>query len=215
MSQQPGDPLTVTIKAGIFDLDGTLYFEDSLGREIGRVAALYISRIKGIDPESARALIRATRKRLTVEEGVEASLSIACLELGGDLRELHDCFSSEIDPEPYLVRDEAVISTLEALAAKFPLYIYTNNNLSLSARIMELLGVSHLFRKVFTIESFWRAKPDPENLNSILAEIGRAPSECLFAGDRYDIDLRLPEKLGAKVHLVSSREDFIALNKYL
>jgi putative hydrolase of the HAD superfamily len=215
MSQELGDKLTMAIKAGIFDLDGTLYFEDSLGREIGRVAALYISRLKGIDPESARVLIRTTRKRLTAEQGLEASLSIACQALGGDLRELHDCFSEEIDPEPHLVRDEAVIATLGALAAKFPLYIYTNNNLPLSVRIMDLLGVSNLFAKVFTIESFWRAKPDPENLNSILDDIGRKPSECLFVGDRYDIDLRLPEKMGAKVHLVSNREDFITLNKYL
>lgn len=203
------------IRAGIFDLDGTLYFGDSLPREIARVAARYMGELKGVDPGSAWELIRATRKRKSVEEGVEASLSTACMTLGGDLHILHSRFSEEIDPELFLTADERVTSTLEALAAEFPLYIYTNNNISLTARIMETLGVTHLFNKVFTIENFWIPKPDPEVLSSIITDTGSAPSECLFAGDRYDIDLRLPEQMGAAVHLVRSVEDFLALNKFL
>lgn len=203
------------IKAAVFDLDGTLYFNDLLGKEIGRVSASYISRIKGIDPAAARELIRATRKRLTVENGYEASLSIACLALGGDLQELHNCFAAEIAPEPLLERDDRVVALLAELARRFPIYVYTNNNRLLSSRIMDTLGVSRLFDRVFTIEDGWRPKPDLDVLVSIMSEIGRNPSECLFVGDRYDIDLRLPEEMGATVHLVGSMEDLLALNKFI
>ncbi|MBT0665378.1 HAD family hydrolase [Geobacter pelophilus] len=203
------------IRAGIFDLDGTLYFADSLGREIGRVAALYISTIKGIDQDSAWELIRDTRKRLSNAHGLEASLSVACQTLGGDLRELHRVFAAEIVPEAHLGRDEAIISLLTSLAAVFPLYIYTNNNVSLSARIMEAIGVSHLFQRVFTIEDDWCPKPNKATIEAIMSEIGRVPSECLFVGDRFDIDLRLPESLGATVHLVSCREDLLSLKTYV
>lgn len=205
----------MTIKAAIFDLDGTLYFEESLGREIGRVAARYVSLLKGIDMDAAQGLVRATRKRLTAEQGVEASLSVACLALGGDLRELHRYFTEEIVPEPHLEKDDRVIALLSELSAHFPLYIYTNNNMPLSSRIMEKIGVSHLFRRVFTIEDSWQPKPDRAMIEYILAEIGTAPSDCLFVGDRYDIDLRLPERMGATVHLVQNSEDFLSLNKYL
>ena len=203
-----------SIKAAVFDLDGTLYFSDPVGREIERVAAVYISRIRGIDPETALELTRATRKRLTIENGFEASLSIACIALGGDLRELHALFSAEISPEPLLERDDTIVEMLAGLARVFPLYIYTNNNRSLSSRIMNVLGVSGLFDGVFTIEDNWQPKPDRDMLEYIMSEIGRKPSECLFVGDRYDIDLRLPEEMGAKVHLVNNREALLALNHF-
>jgi putative hydrolase of the HAD superfamily len=176
---------------------------------------LYISGIKGMDQETAWNLIADTRKRLTAANGLEASLSQACQTLGGDLRELHMLFAKEIVPEPYLARDEAVVSMLSSLAAAFPLYIYTNNNVSLSARIMDAIGVSHLFRRVFTIEDGWQPKPNKATVETIMSEIGTTPSECLFVGDRFDIDLRLPESMGATVHLVAGPEDLLMLKKYI
>jgi putative hydrolase of the HAD superfamily len=205
----------MTIKAVIFDLDGTLYFDNAIGREIGRCAALYISRLKGIEYGTAREIIRATRRRLNDEQGVEVSLSLVCQTLGGNLRDLHACFTEEIVPETHLAKNGLLTATLEALAARFQLHIYTNNNLHLASRIMEALGVSHLFNRIYTIESFWKPKPDPESISVIMHDIGLEPSECLFVGDRYDIDLRLPEKMGGAVHLVKSMEDFQALLRYI
>lgn len=196
---------------GIFDLDGTLYFGSELGREIGRVAYRYMAGIKGTDEAAARQLVRSTRLRISEEQGIEASLSITCISLGGDLRELHRCFSDSIEPERFLAKDERVVALLEKLAASFPLYIYTNNNRSLSSRIMNAIGVSHLFRRVFTIEDSWRPKPDQETLETIFEETGLAPAETVFAGDRYDIDLRLPQEMGATVRLVGSLDDLLAL----
>lgn len=199
------------IKALVFDLDGTLYVSSSLGMEIARAASRYITDLKGIEPDEAGRLISATRKRLAAKSGFEATLSMVCLELGGDLRELHHRFASEIRPEDYLVQDKRVVELMIMLGRRFSLFIYTNNNLTLSAAIILILGLEGLFGQVFTIEESWRPKPDQEALLDIYRRIGRTPDECLFVGDRYDVDLRLPAELGSAVCLVNSTGELFHL----
>ena len=48
--------------------------------------------------EEAALLISDAKRRLSSASGVDATLSMACMELGGDLRELHRQFAAEIDP---------------------------------------------------------------------------------------------------------------------
>lgn len=207
--------MTGKLKALVFDLDGTLYFSDELGREIGRTAARYIAYLKGIEVDAAAALVRETRQRLTAAQGFEASLSVACLDLGGNLENLHAWFAREVNPDGVLQRDERVVACLAALGRRFALHIYTNNNRALSSRIMEIIGVDGMFDRVFTIEDSWRPKPDRQVLTELFAGIGLEPGETLFVGDRYDIDLLLPKQMGAQVHLVGRTEDLLALNRLL
>ncbi|HTP65037.1 MAG TPA: HAD family hydrolase [Geobacteraceae bacterium] len=203
------------IKALVFDLDGTLYVNGDFGREIRLCACRYIAGLKGTTIEEADRLIRETKKRLAAASGVESTLSHACIELGGNLRELHRRFAEEITPEPFLARDERVTNLLLSLGKRFDLSIYTNNNRLLSERIMSAIGVAGLFRRVLTIEDGWRPKPDPEALETVYRLIGRKPAECMFVGDRYDIDLRLPAAMGSTVFLATSVEELLPLNKLL
>jgi len=203
------------IKALIFDLDGTLYTSAPLGREILLSACRYIAEMKGVESEQADLLIRETKKHLSLRTGMEATLSLTCMELGGDLRELHRRFAAEIKPERFLSRDERVTELLKTLGKKFELYLYTNNNRALSAAIMDILGFAGLFRQEFTIEDAWRPKPDRMGLEDIFHRIGRKPDECLFVGDRYDIDLRLPAAMGSAVCLVSTMEELFHLCKLM
>jgi putative hydrolase of the HAD superfamily len=203
------------LKSLVFDLDGTLYVNNDLGREIHICACRYIGELMERGATEAGELIRETRKRLSAVSGVESSLSQACIELGGDLRELHRRFADEIRPERLLSRDERVIRLLQSLGSRFDLSIYTNNNRILSNRIMELIGVAGLFRQILTIEDSWRPKPDREALEMVYRTIGRMPGECLFVGDRYDIDLRLPAAMGSTVFLAASVEELFPLNKLL
>lgn len=203
------------LKALVFDLDGTLYVNPQLGREIRRAACRYIADLKGIGVGEADLLITETKRTLTAASGIDTPLSLACGELGGDLREMHRRFAAEIVPERYVSRDGRVAELLKTLGSVFELYIYTNNNLVLTARIMELIGVAGLFRDVFTIEDSWRPKPNREALADILRRIGRSAGECLFVGDRYDVDLRVPAEMGCAVFLVSSTEELFPLCKLM
>ena len=120
-------PLTTLV----FDLDGTLYANLDLGREINRVACRYLAELRGTDPETAALLIRETKERLTAARGIDATLSLACCELGADIVALHRRFAAEVRPERFLVRDSRVVELLHLLSDRFALYVYTNNNRSL------------------------------------------------------------------------------------
>lgn len=203
------------VRSIVFDLDGTLYVNDELGERIAATAALYIADLRGIDPAAAGRLIDETKALLAARTGHASSLSHACLELGGDLRDLHHRFAAEVNPEDILVRDERVVELLRRLGERFGLYLYTNNNRTLSGRIMAAIGVTGLFGRVFTIEDSWRPKPDRTVIAGIFREIGTTPAQCLFVGDRYDIDLRLPAELGCRVHLSRSIDELLALHSIM
>lgn len=203
------------IRAIVFDLDGTLYVCNAFADTIQVAAASYIANLLGIKPDQAHQLMTDTRARLTEESGTLQTLSAVCGELGGSIRDLHRCFEEDLRPEAYLVRDERVIGLLQHLADRFSLYIYTNNNHALTARIIRHLGLDGLFCGIFAIDDAWRGKPDEQMLAGILTETGLAPSEVLFVGDRYDVDLRLPEQCGCPVYLSRTVEQLLRLEELL
>lgn len=203
------------IRGIVFDLDGTLYVCERFAAEIQHAAASYIAGIKGISRDEAELLMAATRARLSAESGTVQTLSRVCTELGGSVQELHRFFEATLRPEAYLARDERVIRLLERLAGQFSLAIYTNNNRVLTARIMNYLGLESAVTTVFTIDDAWRGKPDEGMVRRVLENLGLAPGEALFVGDRYDVDLRVPEQLGCPVYLSQSMEQLLRLERLL
>ena len=203
------------IRAIVFDLDGTLYVAPEFAVTIQDQAAVYMGRIRGISVAEARRLMDATRSRLAEESGTVQTLSAVCTELGGNVRDLHAFFEERLRPEAHLVRDERVVALLSRLRERFSLYIYTNNNRALTTRILDYLGLDGLFERIFAIDDAWRAKPDEGMLEQILAATGRVPAEVLFVGDRYDVDLRLPEQKGCPVFLSQNVEQLLRLENVL
>jgi len=197
----------------IFDLDGTLYASSELAEEIQRVAAVGIAIQLGIVVDEAIIRLSGAKAELSASTGCEATLSAACDLLKSDIKVLHSYLAENIEPEKYLVRDDRVIEMLLRLGKEYALYIYTNNNRSLTDRIMRALGIYGLFTGVFSVDDFWRAKPDRLALAKLLAGIGAEPVECLFVGDRYDVDLRLPEEHGSKVFLAQTVDELLSLEK--
>jgi len=203
------------IRGIVFDLDGTLYVCDRFAAEIQNAATSYIAGIKGINNAEAELLMTGTRKRLEEESDTAQTISAVCTELGGGVQELHRFFEGTLRPEAFLVRDDRVIRLLACLAEHFSLYIYTNNNRALTARIMNCLGLDTLVQGVYTIDDSWIGKPDEGMVNTVLARTGLLPNEALFVGDRYDIDLRIPEQLGCPVYLSQTLEQLLRLEVLL
>ena len=203
------------IRGIVFDLDGTLYVSPVFAADIQEAAAEYIAGLKGLDPAEARTAIVTTRSGMTEATGCIPTLSAVCTALGGSAPDLHAFFERRLQPEEHLVRDERVTALLQKLAVRIPLYLFTNNNRVLTTRILEHLGLSGLFRRIYTIDDTWRAKPDESMLDRILAEAGLKPSQALFVGDRYDVDLRLPEQRGCPVYLSQSIEQLLRLEEVL
>jgi HAD superfamily hydrolase (TIGR01549 family) len=208
-------PLSPGIRAIVFDLDGTLYVSQPFAATIQEQAAVYIAAVTGVSPDAAQVLIDATRSRLTEESGSVQTLSAVCTALGGSVRDLHARFAQHLRPEAFLVRDQRVINLFLRLQERFDLYIYTNNNRALTVRILEYLGLDGLFSRIFAIDEAWRAKPDEVMLEQVLAATGRQPAEVLFVGDRYDVDLSLPERRGCPVFLSQNVEQLLRLEDLL
>lgn len=203
------------IRGIVFDLDGTLYVSDRFAAEIQHAAATYFAHLLGIGTEEAGLLMTATRNRLSEESGMVQTISAVCTELGGNVQELHRFFATTLRPEAYLVRDERVIRLLGRLAERFSLYIYTNNNRVLTARILSYLGLDGVMSGIFTIDDAWRGKPNEEMVGRVLGKIGLAPHEALFVGDRYDVDLRVPDQIGCPVYLSRTVEQLLRLEELL
>ena len=168
----------------------------------------------GISPEDMERRLAAAKADLAARQGVAATLSAACAELGGNLHALHDFLTEQLQPECFLARDDRVVTMLQRLRERYGLYLYTNNNRQLATRIMVLLGLEELFHGVFTGEDFWRPKPDRLALAKMLAAIGAEAVECLFVGDRYDVDLRLPEEHGSPVYMTDSLPRLLDLESF-
>jgi putative hydrolase of the HAD superfamily len=203
------------IRGIIFDLDGTLYVSPEFAATIQDAAAGYLAGIKGISPDQAGLMLAATRRILTEETGEVPTLSAVSTRLGGNAPDLHAFFTGCLRPESYLIRDERVVALLERLEQNIPLYLFTNNNRALTSRIIDILGLKGLFRRIYAIDDSWKAKPDESMLDRILAEVGLMPSEALFVGDRYDVDLRLPEQRGCPVYLSQSVDQLLRLEVVL
>lgn len=203
------------VRGIIFDLDGTLYVSPDFAATIQNAAAGYIAGLKEITPDQACQLMATMRSLLTEKTGCVPTLSAVCTSLEGSVRDLHTFFEGCLRPETYLTRDERVVDMLERLAQRIPLYLYTNNNRALTTRILDYLGLSGLFRRIYAIDDSWKAKPDEDMLDCILTEAGLMPSEALFVGDRYDVDLRLPEQRGCPVYLSQSVEQLLRLDEIL
>jgi len=203
------------IRSIVFDLDGTLYVCDRYAAEIQAAAAGYIADFMQISSAEAALIMAATRLRLIEESGTVPTISAVCTELGGNVPDLHRFFVQNLQPENYLAPDDRVIRLLKRLAEKFSLAIYTNNNRVLTSRIMICLGLDGLVGTIFTIDDTWRGKPDEEMVSRVLGTLGLAPEETLFVGDRYDVDLRLPEQLGCPVYLSQNLEQLLRLEELL
>lgn len=197
----------------IFDLDGTLYNSRQLADEIHRVAVDGLSLQLGMSAAEMDVQLAAAKSALAGSSGGEVTLSAACKELGGDIRKLHDFLAEGVNPEPFLSPDSRVTGMLQRLKNEYRLYIYTNNNRRLTDRIMQVIGVEGLFSGVFSVEDFWLSKPDRLALAKLFAAIGAEPIECLFVGDRFDVDLRLPEEHGSRVLLTTTIEELLSLEE--
>jgi putative hydrolase of the HAD superfamily len=200
------------LKALVFDLDGTLYQDERLGNAVNFGACVYISSLKGVSVEEADVLLQDARCKLS---GPGGTLSRAVISLGGNLKDLHDRLNEEVRPEGVLSVDPRVQALLRNLGTKYDLYLYTNNNRELSARIMKEIGVTGLFRKIFTIQDQWLPKPDETVLRQILGDIAVQPEETLFVGDRYEVDLALPASLGCRIYEARTVVELLGLEQLM
>ena len=203
------------IRSIVFDLDGTLYISPPLAKQIQSAADMLVASTRGISREEGRSLLRCARRRLSEIYEEEPTLTRTLLEMGIDIGDFHRAMQETVHPERFLGNDPVLYALLDSLRDFCDLFIYTNNNLLLTRKILALLGVEDLFERLYTIEFGWLPKPDSETLKRILEDIGGPPGSFLFVGDRQQVDLKLAGSLGIPTLLISETSDLLQIHKML
>lgn len=205
----------LAIKAIIFDLDGTLYVSEPFEQVVWESASRYAGLLLGLPPAEGGRQLAALRQRLSDERGSQQTLAVAIEALGGTVPELHRRFAEELEPGQHITPDPRVAPLVEQLGQRYTSWLLTNNNRTLTAKILATLGLESAFERVITINDTWRPKPDESLLDELLYALGQPPQQVLFVGDRYDIDLRLPAARGCPVLLTKTIDELMALTALL
>lgn len=182
------DPRFSSVRALIFDLDGTLI--DSkldlirsvnamlrvLGRPelpdelissyIGNGAPVLVAKALGADVNPDE-LARALKLFLTHYE--EHKMDNTCAYPG-------------------------VPEALEQLSA-LPMAVLTNKPVRISERILQALGLAKYFRAIYGGNSFPTKKPDPQGAFTILRELDVPPAEAILVGDS-EVDVQTARNAG-------------------
>jgi len=203
------------ISSIVFDLDGTLYVSQGIADAIWTAACDLVGSSRGLSRKAGEEVLRCARKRLAEVLDEEPTLTRTCIELGIEVPEFHRMLQDRVRPERFLDHDPVLYALLDSLRDRCDIFLYTNNSLPLTQKILALLGIEGLFRRIYTIEYSWQPKPDAETLERILDDIGGSPESFLFVGDRYPVDLRLAKAAGIPTLLVNETADLLQIHKML
>jgi phosphoglycolate phosphatase len=170
----------------VFDLDGTL--ADTAGDLVATLNMILEQ--EGLAPlplEKARDMIGAGARAL-IERGFEAAGREL---LPARLEELYSLFMVHYG-ENICVRTElfpGVTQALEALSDEgFKLAVCTNKVEIHSVKLLDALGIGHLFAANCGRDTFPYFKPDPRHLTMTIGKAGGHPGRAIMVGDsRTDI----------------------------
>ena len=159
----------------LFDLDNTLYpVESGFMGEIERRMTDYVQRLTGLERDEAYKL----QKQYLAQYGLTLGGLIA--HHGIDPADFHAIFH-DMSLEA-LAHDPRLLAALERLPGRR--LIFTNADEVHAERVLERLGLSHLFDDVFHIGSAdYVPKPDPANMARISETHAIDPAVTAFFED--------------------------------
>lgn len=178
MDEQAANPLPprlAGIETWVFDLDNTLYpHECRLFDQIDSRMGTFIAERLGVDREAARRL----QKQYFVSHGTTLS---GLMDLHGVAPDEFLDFVHDIDISP-VEPSEALADALSALPGRR--LVFTNGSVRHAERVLDRLGIAHLFEDVFDIKAAeYRPKPQAEAYDRFLARHRVEPARAAMFED--------------------------------
>jgi len=200
----------------LFDLDSTLYTNEEYARLQIDLPIERLAKLRGIALGEMHEEIDRFRENWAREhDGAQISLGNVLAAFGISIEETIKWREELDEPERYLAADEQLRRALEQLASRFALAVVTNSPVSIAAKTLTALGVENLFKVIIGLDTCHVSKPHEQPLLRAAALCGTTPESCVSVGDRYDIDIALPLKLGMGGILVDGVKDVYALPEVL
>lgn len=195
-------------KVWLFDLDNTLHnASDAIFPLIDNLMGQGIQDFLKLDASSADYL----RRKYWLRYG--ATLIGLVKHHGVDAAEfLH--FSHNFQVDNQLISENALYRQLQRLPGR--LFILTNAPSNYAHRVLNALGITSLFERVFSIEDMhrqyqFRPKPSKSLMQQLVAELKVQPEQCIFVDDTLR-NLKAAYGLGIRtVHFAHPATPFSSL----
>ena len=205
-----------TIQTLIFDIDSTLYTNSAYAYEQVDCQVREFAKLKNMTSDEARKLVFDFRKNFSKENnGKKISLGNLLTNFGIPIEQSVQWRNDLMRPEAFLIRDEKLICELQILSKKYKLICVTNNPVKPARKTLEVIGISDFFEHIVGLDTCYKSKPAREPFEKALELTKTAAENAVAIGDRYDLDIELPLRMGMGGIEVSGVEDVYGLNKIL
>ena len=205
-----------TIQTLIFDIDSTLYTNSAYAYEQVDCQVREFAKLKKMTSDEARKLVFDFRKNFAKENnGKKISLGNLLTNFGIPIEQSVQWRNDLMRPEDFLVRDEKLICELQILSKKYKLICVTNNPVKPARKTLEVIGISDFFEHIVGLDTCYKSKPAREPFEKALELTKTVAENAVAIGDRYDLDIELPLRMGMGGIEVSGVEDVYDLNKIL
>lgn len=205
-----------TIQTLIFDIDSTLYTNSAYAYEQVDCQVREFAKLKNMTSDEARKLVFDFRKNFAKENnGKKISLGNLLTNFGIPIEQSVQWRNDLMRPEDFLVRDEKLICELQILSKKCKLICVTNNPVKPARKTLEVIGISDFFEHIVGLDTCYKSKPAREPFEKALELTKTAAENAVAIGDRYDLDIELPLRMGMGGIEVSGVEDVYGLNVIL
>lgn len=205
-----------TIQTLIFDIDSTLYTNSAYAYEQVDCQVREFAKLKNLTSDEARKLVFDFRKKFAEENGgKKISLGNLLTNFGIPIEQSVKWRNDLMRPENFLVRNEKLICELQILSKKYKLICVTNNPVKPARKTLEVIGISDFFEHIVGLDTCYKSKPAREPFEKALELTKTTAENAVAIGDRYDLDIELPLRMGMGGIEVSGVEDVYDLNKIL
>ncbi len=216
-----------SLKALIFDVDGTLYEQGPVRRAI-LYRILRAHRTSPVQGLRTLRMLYAYRKAQEVlrenpsdsSDIASAQLLIASRRMGVSAETIAPCIARwmEQEPLPLLARSlrKGIVELLQWKRRNVACGLAVLSDYS-ADRKLAAMGLTGFFDVVVTAQDpeVQRFKPDPAGLELVLQRLAVRMSEAVYIGDREDVDAVAASRAGIQYFILSRRQGFGELSKLL
>jgi HAD superfamily hydrolase (TIGR01509 family) len=212
------------LRAIIFDLDGTLYRQGSLRRTMAlRLLSTHLARpLLGLRTARVLSAYRRAQEQLRTElsepsDLTAAQLRLACESSGCEAQFVAECVDRWMEREPLrhlAARRRPGLREFLADCRRHGLRLAVLSDYPAQAKL-EALGVRDAFDLVLTAQSpeVGLFKPHPRGLLAVAEGVAVTPSECLYIGDREEVDAAAAAAAGIASIIIGPRLGFRELRE--
>ena len=200
------------IRALVFDMDLTLYSNQEYGQYQIDSLVERLAKLKSLSFKEMNSEIENVRQEWALAHGgKKQSLSNILTGFGISMEENVRWRNEIYEPEKFLSEDPRLKQTLKELSSFYILGVVTNNPVLIAGKTLSALGVGECFSVIAGLDTCMIAKPHEMPFRKFSELSHCPPGTCVSIGDRFDVDLDIPLKMGMGGILVDGVEDVYEL----